>query len=178
MSSVAGQPGAEVKLSISAMPLFVSRMLMLTTVLVCSGTAESLCAGASIQASAADLQIPADLRSYVERFTGPEPIDCGRHILVAPFAPGGQQELRGSTACVSNAAKDSKPAWTIKQEQGIDSAVFQGLLGTGEGAIFRFSYDSAPCGGPGCAGRFSIERCESPAIVTNPGGATRFGCVR
>jgi hypothetical protein len=122
--------------------------------------------------------VPTELRAYVERFTGPEPMDCGQHLLAGLFSVAGAKELQQGMPCVSTAAKDRKPFWTIKQEQGIDSLVFQGLLGTAEGAIFRFSYDSAPCGGPGCAGKFTIERCDGPTVVTDRSGRAQFECLR
>ena len=117
-----------------------------------------------------------ELRSYVERFTGPEPADCGQHALVRPFEMAGVEQLQKSASCARDAATNRKPFWTFKQEQGIDSQVYQGLLGTADGTIFRFSYDSAPCGGPGCGGRFSIERCRQPGVVTSSGSRAEFRC--
>jgi CubicO group peptidase (beta-lactamase class C family) len=31
--------------------------------------------------------------------------------------------------------------------------------------VHRFLYDSAPCGGPGCAGKFTAVRCDNPVVV-------------
>jgi len=120
---------------------------------------------------------PRELRSYVERFTGPQPVDCGQHSLAKPFAEAGSDELQKSVACALSAAQDKKPFWALKQNQGIDSLVFQGILGTTDGVTFRFNYDSAPCGNPECPGRFSIERCERPAVASR-GGRTEFTCQR
>ena len=131
---------------------------------------------ASTQASGARSQPPTELRKYVERFVGSAATNCGLHMLAKPFETAGVAELQQSLACAVDAAKAQRSYWTFKQEQGIDSLVFEGLLGTAEGETYRFSYDSAPCGGPGCAGRFSINRCEKPTIVIDRENAARFGC--
>lgn len=115
----------------------------------------------------------AEMQSYVERFTGSAPADCGQHRLVPPFIAASPNALRHALTCASDAAGQRKPFWTFKQNQGIDSIVFEGLLGTTDGTAYRFSYDSAPCGGPGCAGRFTIEKCERPIHL---GRGTGFGC--
>lgn len=66
--------------------------------------------------------------------------------------------------------------WTFKQDHGRDSFVFQGLLGTSEGTMYQFWYDGSPCGGPGCAGRFSLSRCNKPAVLVGSRGRGDFGC--
>ena len=123
-----------------------------------------------------------EMQSYVERFTGPQPADCGRHLLKRPERPGDwvsadEDTLRQSVACGVAAAGERKPFWTFTQGQGIDSWVAQGLLGTVEGIVYRFSYDSAPCGGPGCPARISFERCAKPAVATSR-WMTEFRCLR
>lgn len=117
-----------------------------------------------------------DLRSYVERFTGAQPADCGQHAI-GPTAAG-TDAAQTSVTCATASAKEHKPFWTLKRQQGIDSQVFEGLLGTAEGLIYRFSYDSAPCGGPGCSGQFSIQRCQKPAAPGPRDGGTFFRCER
>ena len=129
------------------------------------------------QDAAPALPVPRELRTYVFRLTGADPLDCGQHLLNRPFVGAGSEQLHRSLVCTSDAAKNRKAFWTLKQDQGIDSLVFQGLLGTTEGEVYRFSYDSAPCGGPGCPGRFSIVRCEEPTVITRANGAA-FGCKR
>jgi hypothetical protein len=143
-----------------------SLALILTTALLSSGKAD-LSAESRAQVSDTSRTSPVELRSYIEQFTGAAATDCGQFFLVRPLTAPGVEELRRFLSCGLDAAKSRKPLWTLKQEQGIDSLVFQWLLGTAEGTIFRFAYDSAPCGGPGCAGRFSIQRCERPAVVAN-----------
>ena len=104
------------------------------------------------------------MRAYVERFTGPQAVDCGQHLLPRPLAPIDAETMRRSLACGTEAMRRGKPFWTFWQQQGIDSWVAVGLLGTADGAFYRFDYDSAPCGGAGCGDRFSIEPCSTPRI--------------
>jgi hypothetical protein len=123
-------------------------------------------------------QLPAELREYIERFGGSRPTECGQFLLVRPFIEAGATELERAVTCAREAAQARKSFWTAKQSQGIDSLVFHGLVGTGEGTVYRFSYDSAPCGGPGCPGRFSVERCNQPAVMTDRGNRASIICQR
>ena len=129
------------------------------------------------QEMSASPALPGELRAYVEQFTGAEPANCGQHSLLRPFETAGADDLRRAVTCALRSSRDRKPFVAFKQEQGIDSLVFQGLLGTSAGSIYQFSYDSAPCGGPGCAGRFVIARCERPSVTTRSGEPSAdFGC--
>jgi hypothetical protein len=129
----------------------------------------------SAQESAAR-QAPSELRENVEGLTGEKSADCGLHFLAGPGKTADRTALRKSVACAEDAAKNRRPFWTFKQEQGIDSLVFQGLLGTANGTIYSFSYDSAPCGGPGCAGQFTAHECEKPRVIVNKDLGALFEC--
>ena len=118
-----------------------------------------------------------NLRTSVLMVTGPNPTDCGQHLLGGGAPVAGAPELQKSLACSLEAAKSKKPSWTVKQYQGIDSLVFEGLLGTSDGVVQKFYYDSDPCGGPGCTPRFEVMRCDKP-FVTVTGQRARFECGR
>jgi hypothetical protein len=118
----------------------------------------------------------AGLRAYVERFTGADPSDCGQHALTRASLPASAKDLQRALACAFAAAKDREPFWTFKQDQGIDSLLFQGFLGTVDGTVYQFWYDSAPCGGPACAGRFSLSRCDKPTVLVHRNARSDFGC--
>jgi hypothetical protein len=122
-----------------------------------------------------------DLRHYVQRFTGPEPLECGRHLLSQrerQWVAADETALQKSVECGVIAASARRAFWSFKQDQGIDSWVASGILGTAEGIIYRFTYDSAPCGGPGCPSRISFERCDKPTAATGPYQRSEFGCAR
>jgi hypothetical protein len=109
------------------------------------------------------------LTTFVRSFTGPQAAECGRHpVAVSPEA------LTKSLACAMEASAQRRPFWTFKEDPGIDSRLAHGLLGDSDGAVFRFHWDSAPCGGPGCAPRYSIESCPVPGV----GIGSRFVCKR
>jgi hypothetical protein len=122
-------------------------------------------------------QPPGELTAYVIKFTGPDPADCGRHFLTRPFEAIAATERQRIVTCATGAAQDRRPFWAVVQLQGVDSLVFEGFLGTAEGIVYRFSYDSAPCGNSQCAGRFSINRCDRPGVLTSARGfVISFGC--
>lgn len=116
-----------------------------------------------------------ELQAYATRFTGPNPLDCGQH-MTRGSVPVPAKDLQRSLACAYDAAKARRSFWTLKQEHGIDSVLYQGLLGTPEGTIHQFWYDSAPCGGPACAGRFSVSRCNILTVLDFRSGKSDFGC--
>jgi hypothetical protein len=122
----------------------------------------------------------ADMRQYVERFTGSEPLECGRHLLVQVdrrWVEADEAALRKSVECGLAAASDRRAFWTFKQVQGIDSWIASGILGTREGVMYRFDYDGAPCGGPDCPSRIGFQRCDKPAAASSP-VRSEFRCAR
>lgn len=127
-----------------------------------------LCGSAVLFASQDPMpRAPAELREYVQRFTGSQPTDCGADLF-------GGQALQQAISCGLDAAKERKPFWAFQKHAGFDSLVFDGLVGTSNGVIYRFSYDDRPCGGPGCPGRFVISRCDRPFLVIRAN--TTIGC--
>jgi hypothetical protein len=122
-----------------------------------------------------------DLRQSVHRFAGSEPLECGRHLLIQQerrWVAADEAALQKSVECGVSAASAKRAFWTFKQDQGIDSWVASGILGTSDGIIYRYTYDSAPCGGPGCPSRISFERCDNPVAATGSYQRSEFRCVR
>ena len=151
------------------------RFLQLSVGAASLALAEPSAPTALIAQRAGAARLPAELRDYTARFVGGDPVDCGLHLTETPFVTAGAEALKRSVACALEAARGGKAFWAVKQDQGIDSLVFQGLLGTDDGRVYRFVYDSAPCGGPGCPGRFTIERCPHRTVVARMNTAD-FGC--
>jgi hypothetical protein len=121
---------------------------------------------------------------YIEQFTGRNATDCGKHGIADRRSPRAVDEpapydvaLKASLECALKASMRPEAFRTVRQLQGIDSLVYEGLLGKPDGTIYWFSYDSAPCGGPGCAGRFEIRRCPVPGLASNQ-SVMRFSCGR
>lgn len=104
--------------------------------------------------------VPRELQGYIERFTGPAPLDCGQLPVVSRDSGLAEKAVD----CGRRAAELKRPFSIVQWRPMTDSAVLSGLVGDSLGRIYQFSYDSAPCGGPGCAGRFSIESCATPTV--------------
>jgi hypothetical protein len=118
-----------------------------------------------------------EFRSTVAQYVGDKPVDCGQFPLTrgrGELESAAASELQEAIACGGRATKASRPFLTFTRGWGIDSWIAHGLLGTAEGAVYRFSFDSAPCGGPGCAARFEIVRCLQPSVTT--GRRPGFSC--
>jgi hypothetical protein len=134
------------------------------------GAAAALLCIAALSPAAAQAQTPppptridlTELRAYVTRFTGANPADCGQQV----------KDLERALRCAYDAAKARKSFWTFRHAYGTDSQLFEGLVGTSEGTIYQFWYDDTPCGGPSCAGQFSISRCGIPTVLKS----RSFGC--
>jgi hypothetical protein len=116
-------------------------------------------------------QAETELRSFVwlfiDDFRG-RPADCGQHKLDwagAPWVPIPAETLQASLECGLAAVGQGQPFTTSAELQSIDSWVVQGLLGRPGRGVFRFSFDSQP-GGRGSPGRFTIEFCATPTVLT------------
>lgn len=83
-----------------------------------------------------------------------------------------EETLRRSISCGLAAARARKPFWTFKQNLSEDSFFVQGLAGTPEGVVYRFSYDSMS------ARRITFEPCPNPTAGTDPDQRTEFRCSR
>lgn len=117
---------------------------------------------------------PNSVEKFVERMTGANAVECGRHKGLAEEAA-----LRQSLDCGLAASRDRKAFHTIRQYGGVDSWIGEGLLGTSDGTVFIFHYDGSPCGGPGCEPRFEVSRCLQPAVALDSNGSgsrVRFVC--
>jgi len=112
-----------------------------------------------------------EMHSYVERLTGPDAVDCGQHML-RRLEGADEETLRQSISCGLAAARTRKAFWTFKQNLSEDSNFAEGLAGTPDGVIYRFTYDSPP------GRRITVEPCTKPAAGTNSDHRTQFQCLR
>jgi hypothetical protein len=87
-----------------------------------------------------------------------------------------EAELGDALKCALDAESRHEPFWLINRTFGIDSEIADGLLTGSDGKTRRFTWDSAPCGGPGCEPRFSTELCASPRVIKVGGRLLRFSC--
>ena len=110
------------------------------------------------------------IEEHVRAFTGAGAIDCGRLGIQAT-----DQEMQTALNCALGAAGRGVAFSAVRQYQGIDSSVAEGLMAKTGGGIVKFFYDSAPCGGPNCSERFTTQACPNPHLATQSGRAV-FGC--
>lgn len=109
----------------------------------------------------------AEMRTYIDRFTGPNATDCGQHFL----RPAGVDAatIEKSVACGVAAARAGRPFFTLRQDRNDDSTSAQGLVGTSEGTIYRFFYSDNRTGAadePEHPGSITFMLCPSPAAGT------------
>src|SRR5262245_5798890 len=112
-----------------------------------------------------------ELRSHVERFTGAQAVDCGTFGAAVARA-----QLEQALACATAAIEQGKAFRAFKGQPGTDSWFAEGVFRAREGAVYRFSYQSTPCGGPGCGSRFAIERCPGNSITLVGDPTAAFTC--
>jgi hypothetical protein len=97
------------------------------------------------------------LDTYIEQVTGHESVvNCGEYALGTTHS---KEALIKSLTCAEDSAHHQKPFRIVVHMAGEDSSLAEGLLSDAAGRVFFFEYDSAPCGGPGCAPRFDKKAC-------------------
>lgn len=109
-------------------------------------------------------QIPGkSLEAHIQEVTGRESVvNCGEYELSTRRSV---EILRKSLACAEDAETQHKPFRIVVHSVSEDSSVADGVLSTANGAVFWFHYDSAPCGGPGCAEQFETKACPLSDVV-------------
>lgn|SRR4030095_14786699 len=96
------------------------------------------------------------LEQYIGDVTGRESVvNCGEY---AASTPPSKESLLKSLACADDSVKQHKPSRIVVHMLGEDSSLAHGMLSDDMGRAFYFDYDSAPCGGPGCAERFDLKK--------------------
>jgi hypothetical protein len=112
--------------------------------------------------------LSSDLAERLRIATGGGAIDCGLELNAGFTRPGfSPYFVRQAFVCTQTARASGWPFQLLIQQPGAGSTIVTGLVGTSIGAVSRFSYDSARCGGPGCAEGFEIRPCPRPALVEN-----------
>lgn len=102
---------------------------------------------------------------HVLRLTGADANRCGvfQRKRGDPVSLS-EAETRTAMECITAAWQGGRPFFLSIEGTGIDSYIGQGVFGLREkGGLYRFAYDSAPCGGPGCPERFTVQLCPAPS---------------
>lgn len=113
-----------------------------------------------------------ELAGYIRIVTGDGAIDCGLHPFArdasGALARATEGDLIRSRDCALRAAASGTPFWTYAQYPGVEAWSAFGLVGARDGTIYVMSFDGAPGGASSLPGRFSIETCRPPVVVTDP----------
>ena len=102
------------------------------------------------------------LAFHVDRAAGEPATDCGtfRFGMFEPHELTSAQAAQAAE-CVARARSGREPFKVVLEGPGIDSHLATGVLAGRDGVVRLFNYDSAPCGGPRCRERFSLEPCSA-----------------
>jgi hypothetical protein len=150
--------------------------LVIAFVFGCSTSGPELPAPPPIETSPPAPPWILEMESYLGRFAVGEPVDCGSHLLRFPGpVVAGETQLRQSLSCGLTASKARRAFWTFKQEFAHDGWLFQGLVGTQEGAIYLFAYSRDDAHSPG---RMTIRLCSNLTVGENADRVFEFQCDR
>jgi hypothetical protein len=102
---------------------------------------------------------------HLLRIAGPDARNCGR-FGGSPY--GSRRRVKpearqGIAQCITEAWRVRSPLFFAVEGSAVDSWVVTGLIGTRDGRVQVFWYDSRPCGGPGCVESFETYTCDQPA---------------
>jgi hypothetical protein len=123
----------------------------------------------------------AALLMRIRPVVGMQPAECGRHSFKRTndgSVAASTLELELSLKCGMTAARAKRSFWTFTGGVGIDSWIAEGLLGSPDGLIQHFSYDSSTSGNPWNDSKFrlTISPCPRPSVGSRNGRAWFF-CV-
>ena len=108
------------------------------------------------------------LRDAQTQRAGASATDCGD---ARPL--GDDQKVND---CIVRSFESRRPFFARIWMQGFDSAVAKGVAMNRNGELYVYSFDSAPCGHPGCPPRLEEHRCPQPSIQRDAEGA-RLVCA-
>jgi hypothetical protein len=125
-------------------------------------------------AGCATRAVKRGLDYHVMKAAGADAINCGRIQFprATPHALNAEQSAQVAS-CIDSARRRRLAFFFSAGGPGIDSNLATGLVGTADGRLARFWYDSAPCGGPHCDERFRQHDCHPPS-TTEPIDPTIF----
>jgi hypothetical protein len=105
----------------------------------------------------AAVQDGKSVEPFIEQVTGRESVvNCGEY---ARWIYHDKEGFLKSLACAEASVKQHRPSRLVVHVRGTDSLGAYGVLSDWTGQAFFFSYDSEPCGGPGCAEKFTKKPC-------------------
>ena len=120
------------------------------------------------------------LREHVEQIAGKDSLDCAPPSRGFPESESDRARavelMDGALSCVRTASSRGRASLAFWGTYGVDSWLATGVIGKGDGTMLTFTFDSMPCGGPGCASSFRTRPCTQPTATLGQDGVPRFGC--
>jgi hypothetical protein len=96
------------------------------------------------------------LNDDLRLFAGDGARDCG-----SATAAGDRSNV---DACVAQAFEAGEAFMARYEHQGISSKTVTAVASNSDGRIKIFQWDSAPCGGSGCAAVTDVQSCNGPSL--------------
>jgi hypothetical protein len=106
------------------------------------------------------------LKHHLVGAAGQSAMSCGAFRHQSTDSPLTPEEMQAISSCATEAHREGRPFYFSEEGPGIDSYVARGLLGTRDGGLLSFHYDSAPCGSDCCDETFALTPCSRPPAGT------------
>jgi hypothetical protein len=108
------------------------------------------------------------LRQTQTKTAGDAPVNCGD-----VYPRSNPQKVND---CIVRSFEAKQPFHARMWLQGIDSAAAEGVAMNSRRIVYFYSFDSAPCGHPGCPAHLEERQCAKPYIHQEASGA-RLACA-
>jgi TonB family protein len=108
-------------------------------------------------------------------FVGDDAEDCGRFPLQGGRG-GSPDDLQSALECAEAASGARRAFRLYTQRQGRAFAA-TGLIGTPDGRVWRFTYDTSACTSDNCFGQLLVTRCAGPRLQRPADGTAEWTCA-
>ena len=108
-------------------------------------------------------------------FVGDDAEDCGRFPLQGGRG-GSPDNLQSALECAEAASGARRAFRMYTQRQGRAFAA-TGLIGTPDGRVWRFTYDTSACTSDNCFGQLLVTRCAGPRLQRPADGTAEWTCA-
>jgi TonB family protein len=108
-------------------------------------------------------------------FVGDDAEDCGRF----PLRDGRGRtadDLQPALEC-AEAASGARRAFRLYTQRPGRGFAATGLLGTPDGRVWRFTYDTSACTSDNCFGQLLVTRCAGPRLQRSADGTAEWACA-
>lgn len=108
-------------------------------------------------------------------FVGDDADDCGR-FPVSTGRGGTADDLQPALEC-AEAASGARRAFRLYAQRPGRAFAATGLIGTPDGRVWRFAYDTSACTSNDCFGQLLVTRCAGPRLQRSADGTADWACA-